>query len=132
MFTMQDDDSIVERALEAGARAYLLKSEAMQFLLSAIESLSQHKAFFTGHSSERLLEAFLKPERRLRKPILSPRERLVVQLVAEGRSNKEMSDILNVSIKTIEAQRAAAMKKLELTSTAAMVRYAIREKLIEP
>ncbi|TWA92329.1 response regulator [Bradyrhizobium stylosanthis] len=132
MFTMRDEDSIVERALEAGARAYLLKSEASQFLLSAIESLAQHKAFFTGHSSEKLLHAFLNPERRRDKSLLSPRERLVVQLIAEGRSNKEMSDILNVSVKTIEAQRSAAMKKLDLTTTAAIVRYAIREKLIEP
>ncbi|KYH01819.1 response regulator transcription factor [Bradyrhizobium sp. DOA1] len=131
MFTMRDDDSIVERALEAGARAYLLKSEASQFLLSAIESLAQHKPFFTGHSSERLLNAFLNPGRGRDKPLLSPRERLVVQLIAEGRTNKEMSDILNVSIKTVEAQRSAAMKKLNLTTTAAVVRYAIKEKLID-
>ncbi|PPQ18931.1 DNA-binding response regulator [Bradyrhizobium sp. AC87j1] len=132
MFTMRDDDSIVERALEAGARAYLLKSEASQFLLSAIESLAQHKAFFTGVGSEKLLDAFLNPSRRRDRPLLSPRERLVIQLIAEGRSNREMSDILSVSVKTIEAQRSAAMKKLDLTTTAAVVRYAIREKLIDP
>ena len=63
---------------------------------------------------------------------LSPRERVIVQLVAEGHSNKEMGDILNLSVKTIETHRAAVMRKLNVTSTAAMVRYAVRNKLIEP
>jgi DNA-binding NarL/FixJ family response regulator len=65
-------------------------------------------------------------------PLLSPRERVVVQLVAEGNSNKDVSRILSLSVKTIETQRAAAMRKLNLTSTAALVRYAIRNKLVEP
>jgi DNA-binding CsgD family transcriptional regulator len=63
---------------------------------------------------------------------LSPRERIVVQLIAEGRSNKEMSGILNLSVKTIETHRAAAMRKLNVTSVAALVRYAIRNRLVEP
>jgi DNA-binding NarL/FixJ family response regulator len=63
---------------------------------------------------------------------LSPRERGIVQLIAEGHSNKEMSEILNLSVKTIETHRAAAMRKLKLTSTAAIVRYAIRNKLVDP
>lgn len=132
MFTMRDDDGVVEQALEAGVRAYLLKSDAKQYLISAIESLAARKPFFTGRISETLLDAFLKSQGRNRKSILSPRERIVVQLIAEGRTNKEMSEILNVSPKTIEAQRAAAMKKLDIDSTAGLVRYAIRERLIEP
>ena len=63
--------------------------------------------------------------------VLSPRERIVVQLIAEGRRNKEMSSILNLSIKTIESHRASAMRKLNITSAAGLVRYAIRNKLIE-
>src|SRR5215471_2718186 len=63
---------------------------------------------------------------------LSPRERVIVQLIAEGHSNREMTEILNLSVKTIETHRAAAMRKLNVTSTAAIVRYAIRNKLVEP
>jgi DNA-binding NarL/FixJ family response regulator len=132
MFTMHDEDHIVQQALEAGVRAYLLKSEARQYLIPAIETLAARKPFFTGRISERLLETFLTVQGASKRSVLSPRERVVIQLIAEGRSNKEMSEILSVSIKTIEAQRASAMKKLDLGSTAALVRYAIREKIIEP
>lgn len=132
MFTMHDDESLVGQALEAGARAYLLKSDAGNHLMAAIESLRLHKPFFTAQISETLLKSFLSTRPAGRKEPLAPRERVVVQLVAEGHSNREISEILNVSIKTVEAQRASAMKKLQLTSTAAVVRYAIRNKLIQP
>jgi DNA-binding CsgD family transcriptional regulator len=79
-----------------------------------------------------LLATFLGKEHGKLDAALSPRERVVVQLIAEGHSNKEMSEILNLSVKTIETHRAAAMRKLNLTSTAAIVRYAIRNKLVEP
>jgi DNA-binding CsgD family transcriptional regulator len=94
--------------------------------------LSLHKPFFTGRLSEKLLETFLSAQSYRSTPVLSPRERIVVQLIAEGHSNKEMSGILNVSVKTIETHRAAAMHKLNINSTAALVRYAIRNKLVEP
>jgi DNA-binding NarL/FixJ family response regulator len=132
MFTMRDDDDVVQQALEAGVRAYLLKSDAKQYLMSAVDSLAAHRPFFTGRISETLLDVFLKSQGQGRKGLLSPRERVVVQLIAEGRSNKEMGDILNVSTKTIEAQRAAAMRKLDIDSTAGLIRYAIRERIIEP
>lgn len=132
VFTMHDDESLVRQALEAGARAYLLKSDAANHLMAAIEALRLHKPFFTTQVSETLLKGFLSTRSTGRKEPLSPRERIVVQLVAEGHSNREISEILNVSIKTVEAQRASAMKKLQLTSTASVVRYAIRNKLIQP
>ena len=132
IFTMHDTDVLIGELLEAGARAYLLKSDAKQYLIAAVESLAAHKPFFTGRISERLVDAFLSKHRDKIDTPLSPRERVVVQMIAEGRSNREMSEILNLSIKTIETHRAAVMRKLNVTSTAAIVRYAIRNKLVEP
>jgi len=132
MFTMHDSDALIGEVLQAGARAFLLKSDAQHYLVSAVESLSAHKPFFTGKLSEKLLETFLSAQRHPPGSTLSPRERIVVQLIAEGNSNKEMSAVLNVSVKTIETHRATAMRKLNLTSTAALIRYAIRNKLVEP
>lgn len=132
IFTMHDSDILIGEALDAGARAYLLKSEAKQHLISAVESLARHKPFFTGKLTEQLLETFLSVHRERPGVALSPRERAVVQLIAEGHSNREMSEILNLSVKTIETHRAAAMRKLNVTSTAAIVRYAVRNKLVEP
>jgi DNA-binding NarL/FixJ family response regulator len=131
IFTMHDSDALVGEVLQAGARAFLLKSDAQHYLLAAVESLAGHKPFFTGRMSEKLLDTFLSSHGHQDAP-LSPRERVVVQLIAEGNSNREMSSILNLSVKTIETHRAAAMRKLNLSSTAALVRYAIRNKLVEP
>jgi DNA-binding NarL/FixJ family response regulator len=132
IFTMHDSNILVGELLEAGARAYLLKSDAKRYLIAAVEALSDHKPFFTGKVSEHLLESFLATNLGVAHSSLSPRERGIVQLIAEGHSNKEMSEILNLSVKTIETHRAAAMRKLKLTSTAAIVRYAIRNKLVDP
>jgi DNA-binding NarL/FixJ family response regulator len=132
IFTMHDSDVLIGEVLEAGARAYLLKSDAKQYLIAAVESLSRGKPFFTERLSEQLLEAFLSVHQARPGASLSPRERAVVQLIAEGHSNREMSEILSLSVKTVETHRAAAMRKLNVTSTAAIVRYAIRNKLVEP
>lgn len=132
MFTMHDSDEIISQALAAGARAFLLKSDAKQYLISAIEALASRKPFFTGRISERMLDSYLAQAGGQASPLLSPRERMVVQLIAEGNSNREISSLLNVSIKTVESQRSAAMKKIDATSTAGLVRYAIRNKIIEP
>jgi DNA-binding NarL/FixJ family response regulator len=134
IFTMHERDALVGELLEAGARGYLLKSDAKRNLIAAVKSLAAHRPFFTAKISETLL-AILLSLRERRKDIeatLSPRERLIVQLIAEGHSNKEMAEILNLSVKTIETHRAAAMRKLNLTSTAAIVRYAVRNRLVEP
>jgi DNA-binding NarL/FixJ family response regulator len=133
MFTMHDSEVLVEEALRAGARAFLLKSDAPHYLVAAVESLAGHTPFLTGKLSEKLLDSFLASEgHSAPPPLLSARERVVIQLIAEGNSNKNISGILNLSVKTIETHRAAAMRKLQLTSTAALVRYAIRNKLVEP
>ena len=129
---MHDSDVLLAEMLEAGARAYLLKSDAKQYLIAAVASLADHKPFFTGRASEQLLGNFLANHQGKTDVALSPRERVIVQLIAEGHSNKKMSEILSLSIKTIETHRAAAMRKINVTSTAGIVRYAIRNKLVEP
>lgn len=132
IFTMHDSDLLVRSLLEAGARGYLLKSDAKRYLIAAIESLSAHKPFFTGKVSEALLAAFLSKGGTTSERVLSHREQSIVQLIAEGHSNKEISGVLNISLKTVETHRATAMRKLNISSTAGLVRYAVRNKLVEP
>jgi DNA-binding NarL/FixJ family response regulator len=131
IFTMHESEPLLRELLEARARGYLLKSDARKFLIAAVESLSHHKPFFTGSVSETLLNAYL-----TRGPVpdggLTTRERSVVQLIAEGHSNKEVAGILGLTLKTVESHRASAMRKINVNSTATLVRYAIRNKLVEP
>src|SRR5262249_23950507 len=132
IFTMHDSEVLVGELLEAGARAYLLKSDAKQYLIAAVESLASHKPYFTGKVSEQLLDTFLAKEHGKLGAALSPRERVIVELIAEGRSNREMTEILNLSVTTIHTHREAAMSKLNVSSNVASVCYAIRNKLVEP
>ncbi|WP_114946405.1 response regulator [Microvirga calopogonii] len=131
IFTMHESELLLREALEAGARGYLLKSDARKFLIAAVESLAQHKPFFTGRVSEALLNAFLS-QGHATEGVLTARERGVVQLIAEGHSNKEVAQILGLNLKTVESHRASAMRKVNVNSTATLVRYAIRNKLVEP
>ena len=101
-----------------------------QFLVSAVESLAAHKPFFTGKVSEALLESYL-AKGCTHESVLSSREKAVVQLIAEGRTNKQIADILSISTKTVETHRALALRKLNLDTTAALIRYAIRNGLVE-
>jgi DNA-binding NarL/FixJ family response regulator len=130
IFTMHDNEALIEELLRAGATGYVLKSEAKAELLAAIESLANHRPFFTSKVSEALLDSFNKPEHR-KSLVLTRRERQIVQLVAEGHTNKEIAPILNISLKTVETHRASIMRKLNLSSSASLVRYAIRNKLVE-
>ena len=131
IFTMHDTDALVRDVLEAGARGFLLKSDASRFLISAVETLADHKPFFTGKVSEALLETYLAKGEQSDGP-LTARETLVIQLIAEGNSNKRIAEVLGISMKTVETHRASAMRKLNVSSTASLVRYAIRNKLVEP
>jgi DNA-binding NarL/FixJ family response regulator len=127
-----ESEALVRDFLRAGGRAYLLKSDANRNLIAAVEALAMHRAFFTASFSETLVETFLSNSECASDSSLTPRERVVVQLVAEGCSNKQMSTVLNLSVKTIETHRAAAMRKINVTSTAGLVRYAVRNGLVEP
>ena len=129
IFTMHDSHDLALEAIRAGAYAFLLKSDANKLLLAAVESLMQHKPFYTGALSSELSNNADGNGGRHR--LLSPREETVVRLIAEGYSNKEVSALLRLSIKTTETHRASAMRKLNVRSTAGLVRFAIRNKLLE-
>ena len=127
---MHESEPLLRELLEAGARGYLLKSDARKFLIAAVETLAQHKPFFTGCVSETLLNAYL-TKGPLADGALTTRGRSVVHLIAEGHSNKEAAQILSLNLKTVESHRASAMRKINAHSTATLVRYAIRNKLVE-
>lgn len=131
IFTMHDNELLMRELFKAGARGYLLKSEAAQHLVTAVEALAVHRPFFTRRVSEALLETFLSTSSQI-EHILTNRERTVVQLVAEGHSNKQIAQVLSISVKTVETHRAAIMRKLGFKSTAELVRYAVRTKIIDP
>jgi DNA-binding NarL/FixJ family response regulator len=130
IFTMHDTATLVREVLEAGAKGFLLKSDARKFLIAAVECLAAHKPFFTGKVSETLLETYL-AKGTATESVLTSREKSVVQLIAEGQTNKEIADILSIGLKTVETHRASALRKLNLDTTAALIRYAIRNKIVE-
>jgi DNA-binding NarL/FixJ family response regulator len=130
IFTMHETEEMILRAFEAGASGFLLKSDDELELVEAIKVISQHKRFFTTVASEALLDNLLSPS--TRDSVLTDREREVVQLLAEGKANKEVAAALGISVKTVETHRATIMRKLEIDSIADLVRYAIRNGLIDP
>jgi len=108
-----------------------LKSDAERHLVSALDALSLHRPYFSGVVSETLLEKFLDSKIPANGSSLTKREREVVQQIAEGRINKEIAQILHISVKTVETHRASAMHKLKLRTTADLVRYAIRNNIVQ-
>jgi DNA-binding NarL/FixJ family response regulator len=111
VFTMHDNELLIQEVLKAGARGYLLKSDAKEHLIEAIRSLAIHRPFFTTKISEEMLRAYTKRATQPVSPI-TDRERTVVQLIAEGLANKVVASTLNISVKTVETHRAAVMQKL--------------------
>ena len=99
-------------------------------MIAAVESLAAHKPFFTGKVSETLLETYL-AKGTAAASLLTSREKSVVQLIAEGQTNKKIAEVLSIGLKTVETHRASAMRKLNLDTTAALIRYAIRNKIVE-
>jgi DNA-binding NarL/FixJ family response regulator len=132
ILTMHGSEQLIRGALEAGARGYALKSDASRDLISAVHALIEHKPFLSSSASGAVLDKYLKtPGEPTSQPTLTPREREIVQLVAEGRSNKEIAVSLEISTKTVEAHRANMMHKLGLSSVSDLVRFAIRNEIIE-
>ncbi len=134
ILTMHDSEELARRVLEAGARGYVLKSDAARDLANAVRSVMKGQPFFSGKISEMILRGFLNSPNQPQEsaiPTLTPREREVVQLLAEGKSSKEVASVLGTSPATVETQRAKIMQKLDLHSVTDLVRYAIRNHIIE-
>jgi DNA-binding NarL/FixJ family response regulator len=132
ILTMHESEAILAEILVRGARGLLLKSDARDHLIAAIEALLEHRPYFTSLVLEKLLREYQLNNRDRPAIELSSREQNVVQLVAEGYTNRSISAVLDLSVKTVETHRASAMRKLGVSSTAELVRYAIRKNLIGP
>ena len=130
IFTMHANENLLRDMVKAGARGYVLKSDAGEHLISAVRSLADHKPYFTNQVCEGVLETSRTDGRQFDQP-LTNREQTIVRLVAEGHSNQQIANLLSISVKTVETHRASIMRKLDLTSMAALVRYAVRNKMIE-
>ncbi len=131
IYTTQDQEELVMALLRAGARGFVLKTDSGRQLMAAIDALSTHRPYFSEAISETLLDQFLRSKPSSPTFGLTHREREVVQLIAEGKINKEIGEALSISVKTVETHRAAAMHKLKLRTTAELVRYAVRNNIIE-
>jgi DNA-binding NarL/FixJ family response regulator len=132
IFTMHDTEALMSETFAAGAHGFLNKADAARLLVGAVQALSQHQLFFTEKASRKLvgLIASGKPPKPEQSSVLSAREREIVSLVAEGKSNKEIAATLNISVKTVETHRSNLMRKLRITSIAELVRYAVRNHLV--
>jgi DNA-binding NarL/FixJ family response regulator len=131
ILTMHESDDLVQQVVEAGARGYILKDEADRVLLDAVQALGQHKPFFSSRVSEAAFNSDASDNAKSSRSRLTPREREILQLLAEGKSNKEVATLLNISVNTAEAHRANIMLKLDFHSLAELIMYAIRNNIIQ-
>src|SRR5208282_2800925 len=137
VLTITDSDQVIREALNAGARGFVLKSDAARDLVSAVEALQHNRVFFTARVNDMVLAGFLDKGQTAargeapRLPKLTPREHEVVQLLAEGKSSKEVATLLNLSTKTAETHRSNIMRKLGFHSIRDIVVYAIKNNIIQ-
>ena len=136
VLTMHRSEELARDVLRAGARGFIMKSDAGESLITAIDTLRQHQPFLTSTVTNFVLDDFVRRGDSAQadpSPVgVTSREREIIQLVAEGRSNKEAASTLGISVKTIEAHRANIMRKLQLRTVSDLVRYAIRNKIVQP
>lgn len=130
LLTMHTEDHLILESLRAGVTGYVLKTKAASELVQAIRAVCRGEMFLTQSISRTIVQAFLLNTEAPGKPI-SDRERQVLQLVAEGKTTKEIASLLNISVKTAESHRSNLMEKLNIHDTAGLVRYAIRNGLIQ-
>ncbi len=137
VLTITDSDHVIREALDAGARGFVLKSDAARDLVTAVEALQQNRMFFTPRVNDMVLNGFLGGGRggvipaTPQLPQLTPREREVIQLLAEGKSSKEVASLLNLSTKTAETHRSNIMRKLGFHSIRDVVVYAVKNNIIQ-
>jgi DNA-binding NarL/FixJ family response regulator len=133
ILTAHESEQSIREVLSAGAQGYVLKSDAGRILVSAVAALLDGRTFFTSKVTQLVLEGYLRsaPEVPAAMPTLSAREREIVQLLAEGRSNKEVAQRLDISVKTAETHRSNIMRKMAFDSLADLIRYAVRNKIID-
>ena len=132
--TAHESEQLIREVLDAGAMGYVLKSDAGRVLVQAIEALLDERPFFTSKVARFVLDGYLRSGEDAASPAtvaLSPRERHIVQLLAEGSNNKEVARTLQLSVKTVETHRSNIMRKMEFGSLADLVRYAIRNKIVD-
>jgi DNA-binding NarL/FixJ family response regulator len=130
LLTMHADDKVMAAALRNGIRAYVLKSQAAEDLVLAIRAVALHQIYLSPGLSRFVVDAYVKGESAAAEP-LAPRERQVLQLVAEGKTSKEIATLLGLSTKTAASYRARMMDKLDIHDTAGLTRYAIRQGIVQ-
>jgi DNA-binding NarL/FixJ family response regulator len=135
ILSMHSDEGYVLRALKAGARAYILKNSAEADLIRAVRSVADGKSFFSPVISKMLLEDYVRQIRDKQVEdsydLLTPREREVLQLIAEGKTNKEVANILHLSVHTVDAHRGNILQKLNLHGIPELILYAVRKGIIQ-
>jgi len=136
ILTVHESEQVVREVLDAGARGFILKSDAARDLVAAVDALRKNKTFFTSKVAEMVLDGFLlKGHNPLRGVIgkgrLTPREREVVQLLAEGKTTKEVASVLGLGFKTADTHRTNIMRKLGLGSLSELVLYAVRNGIVQ-
>jgi len=133
ILTMHDSEQVVREVLAAGALGFLLKSDAGRDLVSAVEALQRGRTFFTTKVAQLVLEGYLHPGAEpngVFRSVLTPREREVIQLLAGGKTTKEVATTLNLSVKTAETHRTNLMRKLDLHSVVDLTLYAVRNGIV--
>lgn len=133
ILTMHDSEQMIQGVLDAGARGYILKDDADRNLLAAVEAVRKHKPYLSSRVSAAVSSLALSDVPQGERPArpLTPREREIVQLLAEGKSNKEIASYLHISVKTAETHRANIMLKLNFHSVTELVRYAVKNRIIQ-
>ncbi len=134
ILTVHDSDQVVREVLATGARGFLLKSDAGRDLVAAVEALQNQRTFFTPKVAQMMLDGYLRPHEKSDSSaqcVLTPREREVIQLVAEGKTTKEIAIALRLSVKTAETHRTNLMRKLDLHSVADLTLYAVRNGIVQ-
>ncbi len=137
VFTMHEAEELVAELFAAGARGYLIKSDAARLILAAVDALAARQPFLSARVTAPVIDAFVRDraERSASDPAavnltLTPREREVLQLLAEGRRSKDIARRLDISLKTVETHRAAVMRKLDTGSIADLIRFAVRNHIV--